>query len=74
MCVQYILGLFSGFGDTTSTSVHQDILVNTMSTLGDIMSISGGYYEFILDVQYIRVFNINFRKLLSISSLRAVFT
>ena len=33
------------------------------------MSISGGYYEYILGIQYIRVFNISFERLLSVSSL-----
>ena len=69
-------GVFSAFGEThehiIGCSVHQGILVNTMSTLGEgsiSYSISVGYFEYILGVQCIKVFNINFKRLLSISSL-----
>ena len=69
-CVQYILGVFCAFGDIMSTSLDvQYILVNTMSTLGGYHEYIRGYYEYILSVQYISVFNINFKRLLSISSL-----
>ena len=69
MCVQYVGGCSVRQGDTMSTSggYHKYSRRGTMMDLGDIMIHVRVYYEYMRDVQYIGVVNIN-RRLLSIRS------